>query len=161
MIVSQIKDLIQTTEVMLFIEEVYLNLLRYPVFWKIQLTQLTLQLLCVCEVSLNITGECSSLIHLLEHSVELLKEVRIVRSFNISCHLHWSFSSKVSILFYFIAYQRLFLSNTIRSYFCDPMDCSLLGSSFYGIFQARKLEWVAIPFSRGSSRPGIELGSPT
>uniref|UniRef100_A0A452FXS9 Focadhesin n=1 Tax=Capra hircus TaxID=9925 RepID=A0A452FXS9_CAPHI len=70
----QIKDLIQTTEVMLFIEEVYLNLLRYPVFWKIQLTQITLQLLCVCEVSLNITGECSSLIHLLEHSVELLKE---------------------------------------------------------------------------------------
>ncbi|XP_055284130.1 focadhesin isoform X3 [Moschus berezovskii] len=70
----QIKDLIQTTEVMLFIEEVYLNLLRYPVFWKIQLTQLTLQLLCVCEVSLNITGECSSLIHLLDYSVELLKE---------------------------------------------------------------------------------------
>ncbi|KAM7240916.1 hypothetical protein CapIbe_007488 [Capra ibex] len=70
----QIKDLIQTTEVMLFIEEVYLNLLRYPVFWKSQLTQITLQLLCVCEVSLNITGECSSLIHLLEHSVELLKE---------------------------------------------------------------------------------------
>ncbi|XP_068830027.1 focadhesin isoform X3 [Capricornis sumatraensis] len=70
----QIKDLIQTTEVMLFIEEVYLNLLRYPVFWKIRLTQITLQLLCVCEVSLNITGECSSLIHLLERSVELLKE---------------------------------------------------------------------------------------
>ncbi|XP_047555380.1 focadhesin isoform X2 [Lutra lutra] len=70
----QVKDLIQTTEVMLFIEEVYLSLLRHPVFWKIQLTQLTLQLLCVCEVSLTITGECSSLIHLLEHSVELLKE---------------------------------------------------------------------------------------
>ncbi|KAB0360382.1 hypothetical protein FD754_004538 [Muntiacus muntjak] len=70
----QVKDLIQTTEVMLFIEEVYINLLRYPVFWKIQLTQLTLQLLCVCEVSLNITGECSSLIRLLEHSVERLKE---------------------------------------------------------------------------------------
>uniref|UniRef100_A0A452UQ38 Focadhesin n=1 Tax=Ursus maritimus TaxID=29073 RepID=A0A452UQ38_URSMA len=66
--------LIQTTEVMLFIEEVYLSLLRHPVFWKIQLTQLTLQLLCVCEVSLTITGECSSLIHLLEHGVELLKE---------------------------------------------------------------------------------------
>ncbi|XP_069330347.1 focadhesin isoform X3 [Eulemur rufifrons] len=70
----QIKDLIQTTEVMLFIEEVYLSLLRHSVFWKIQLTKLTLQLLCVCEVSLKITGECSSLIHLLEHSVELLKE---------------------------------------------------------------------------------------
>ncbi|XP_033093351.1 focadhesin isoform X5 [Trachypithecus francoisi] len=70
----QIKDLIQTTEAMMFIEEVYLSLLRHPVFWKIQLTQMTLQLLCVCEVSLKITGECSSLIHLLEHSVELLKE---------------------------------------------------------------------------------------
>ena len=30
---------------------------------------------------------------------------------------------------------------------CDPMDCSLPGSSFYGIFQARVLEWVAIAFS--------------
>ncbi|KAF6327318.1 focadhesin [Rhinolophus ferrumequinum] len=70
----QMKDLIQMTEAMLFIEEVYVSLLRHPVFWKIQLTQLTLQLLCVCEVSLKITGECSSLIHLLELSVELLKE---------------------------------------------------------------------------------------
>ena len=29
----------------------------------------------------------------------------------------------------------------------DPMDCSLPGSSIYGIFQARLLEWVAISFS--------------
>ena len=36
---------------------------------------------------------------------------------------------------------------------CDPMDCSLQGSSVHGIFQARVLEWVAISFSRGSSRP--------
>ena len=36
--------------------------------------------------------------------------------------------------------------------FCDPMDCSLLGSSVHGISQARILEWVAIFFSRGSSR---------
>ena len=35
---------------------------------------------------------------------------------------------------------------------CNPMDCSLLGSSVYGISQARILEWVAIPFSRGSSQ---------
>ena len=39
---------------------------------------------------------------------------------------------------------------------CDPMDCSLPGSSIHGIFQARVLEWVAISFSRGSSRPGDE-----
>ena len=36
---------------------------------------------------------------------------------------------------------------------CDPMDCSLPDFSVHGIFQARVLEWVAIPFSRGSSRP--------
>ena len=39
---------------------------------------------------------------------------------------------------------------------CDPMDCSLPGSSIHGIFQARVLEWVAISFSRGSSRPEDE-----
>ena len=33
------------------------------------------------------------------------------------------------------------------------MGCSLPGSSDHGISQARILEWVAIPFSRGSSRP--------
>ena len=36
---------------------------------------------------------------------------------------------------------------------CDPMDDSLPGSSIHGIFQARILEWVAMPFSRGSSWP--------
>ena len=34
---------------------------------------------------------------------------------------------------------------------CDPMDCSLPGSSVHGILQVRILEWVAISFSRGSS----------
>ena len=33
---------------------------------------------------------------------------------------------------------------------CDPMDCSLPGSSVYGILQARVLELVAMSFSRGS-----------
>ena len=36
---------------------------------------------------------------------------------------------------------------------CDPMDCSLPGFSTHGILQARILDWVAIPFSRGSSWP--------
>ena len=35
---------------------------------------------------------------------------------------------------------------------CNSMDCSLPGSSVHGIFQARILEWVAIFFSRASSR---------
>ena len=36
---------------------------------------------------------------------------------------------------------------------CGPMDCSPLGSSVHGILQARLLEWVAMPSSRGSSWP--------
>ena len=35
---------------------------------------------------------------------------------------------------------------------CEPMDSSPLGSSVHGISHARILEWVAISFSRGSSR---------
>ena len=36
---------------------------------------------------------------------------------------------------------------------CDPMDCSLPGSSVYGILQAKILAWVAMPSSRASSQP--------
>ena len=35
---------------------------------------------------------------------------------------------------------------------CDPMDCSPPGSSVHGILQERILQWVAMPFSRGSSQ---------
>ena len=36
---------------------------------------------------------------------------------------------------------------------CNPRDCSPPGSSVQWILQARILEWVAMPFSRGSSLP--------
>ena len=36
---------------------------------------------------------------------------------------------------------------------CGPKGCSLPGSSVHGILQTRILEWVAIPFSKGSSQP--------
>jgi len=42
---------------------------------------------------------------------------------------------------------------------CNPMDCSLSGSSVHGISQARVLEWVAISYSSGSSQPGVRLAS--
>ena len=43
---------------------------------------------------------------------------------------------------------------------CNPMDCSLTGSSVHGILQAIVLEWTAISFSRGifptqGSNPGL------
>ena len=40
------------------------------------------------------------------------------------------------------------------------MDCNLPGSSVLGVSQAKMLEWVAISFSRGSSRLRIKLESP-
>ena len=36
---------------------------------------------------------------------------------------------------------------------CDPLDCSLPGSSVHGILQARILKWIAISFFRESPRP--------
>ena len=38
---------------------------------------------------------------------------------------------------------------------CDPMEYTV-----HGILQARILKWVAVPFSRGSSKPRIEPRSP-
>ena len=51
----------------------------------------------------------------------------------------------------------LFLASCVHAQLChtlcDPMDCSTTGSSVRGILQARILEWVAIPVSRGPSQP--------
>ena len=41
------------------------------------------------------------------------------------------------------------------------MDCNPPGSSVHGVSQARVLEWIAISFSRGSSRPRDQARSPT
>ena len=41
---------------------------------------------------------------------------------------------------------------------CSPMHCSPPGPSVHGILQARILAWVAMPSSRGSSRPRSNLG---
>ena len=45
------------------------------------------------------------------------------------------------------------LSHSVVFNSCDPMDCILPCSSVHGIFQARILEQVPVPFSRGSSQP--------
>ena len=44
--------------------------------------------------------------------------------------------------------------------FCKPMDYSPPGSSIHGIFQARILEWVVIPFSNELPNPEIKPRSP-
>ena len=47
----------------------------------------------------------------------------------------------------------LCFSHSVVSDSCNPMDCNPPGSSVHGILQTRTLEWVATPFSRGSSWP--------
>ena len=47
----------------------------------------------------------------------------------------------------------VWLFATLWTAACDPMDCSLPGSSVHEILQTRIQEWVAIPFSRRSSQP--------
>ena len=44
---------------------------------------------------------------------------------------------------------------------CDPMDCSLPGSSAHGIFQARVLDWGAIAFSVSIAREILKNKTPT
>ena len=51
----------------------------------------------------------------------------------------------------------LIWSEVVSNFFCDPMDCSPPGSSVHGISQSRKLELVAISFSRGSSWPRDQI----
>ena len=45
------------------------------------------------------------------------------------------------------------VSCSVTSDSCDHMHCSLPGSSVHGMLQARIMEWVAIPFSKGSCQP--------
>ena len=59
-----------------------------------------------------------------------------------------------------ICYVMFALVTQLCPTLCNPTNCSLPGSSVHGILQARVLKWVAIPFSRGSSNPGIEPWSP-
>ena len=54
-----------------------------------------------------------------------------------------------------IDYPCVLCAKSLQSWptLCDPMGCSPLVSSVHGILQARILEWAAISFSKGSSRP--------
>ena len=49
------------------------------------------------------------------------------------------------------------LLSELQGSLCNLMDCTLSGSSIHGILQARILEWVTIPFSRGSSQPRNQI----
>jgi len=73
------------------------------------------------------------------------------------CFLFWKFKdfqkSRESSIIVFTACVYVCVCCSVMSDSYDSIDCSLLGSSVHGIFQARILEWVAMPFSREFSPP--------
>ena len=62
-----------------------------------------------------------------------------------------AFGDKTNVLCVRVCAKLLQLCLTL----CDAMDCSPPVSSVHGILQARILEWVAMPFSSGSSQPSL------
>ena len=64
--------------------------------------------------------------------------------------LHWQVGS--------LPLAPLGMANSLQSCLtlCDPMNCSPPGSSVYGIFQPRILEWIAMTSSKGSPNPRIK-----
>ena len=72
--------------------------------------------------------------------------------------LNWECPLCCFILFLFLLLCKVRWSHSVVSAqscptLCNPVDCKLLGFSVHGILQARILEWIAVFFSRGSSRP--------
>ena len=55
-----------------------------------------------------------------------------------------------NIIYMYNSISLLYVSHSVMT-LCNPMDCSLLGSSVHGILQVKILDWVVIPFSWGSS----------
>ena len=60
--------------------------------------------------------------------------------------------SDIVCIFFWTHYACVLVSQSCLT-LCDPMDCSPPGSSDHGILQVRTLEWIVIPFSRGSFQP--------
>ena len=91
---------------------------------------------------------CTWLLHLWPITyLEMYKAGRKPSSFTSS-----AFCPKSQKLDSFVIYSSLKVAQSCPT-LCNPVDCSPPGSSVHGVLQARILEWVAISFSRGSSRP--------
>ena len=60
-----------------------------------------------------------------------------------------------------LLYRLLSFSPSVVSDSCDPMNCSLPGSSVHGTCQARTLEWLPFPSLEDLPDPRIKLMSPS
>ena len=100
---------------------------------------------CNCAISSNIFWHCPSLG--LEWKLTFSSPVSKCWVFQICWHTECSTLTALSFLYVKVLVTQLCLT------LCNHMDCSPSGSSVHRILQERILEWVAIPFSRGSSQP--------
>ena len=87
--------------------------------------------------------------------------------FRVCSHIgHYRVLSKLPVLYSSFLIVIYFICNSVwpshfsRVWLCNPVDCSPPDSSVHGILQARILEWVAVPSSRGSSRPRDRIWVP-
>ena len=87
-----------------------------------------------------------------------LQEKRLVPIRHYSISGAWKLTSKPGNLSNSLVKKNAYVSDSrsVVSDSCDLMHHSPPGSSVHGIFQERILEWVAISFSRGSSRPRVQ-----
>ena len=72
--------------------------------------------------------------------------------------------SKKCLIYWFTEYHKLVRAHVLTQsclILCNLMNYSPPGSSVFGIFQARILEWVAIYFSRGSPQTRNQISQPT
>ena len=67
-------------------------------------------------------------------------------------HINAVFSKKLAFKIFLKNREKVLVAQPCPT-LCNPKDCSLPGSSVHGILQARILEWIALPFFRGSSQP--------
>ncbi|XP_073522237.1 focadhesin [Phyllobates terribilis] len=70
----QLTDCAQVTEVTMYMKDLCVKFCEHPDIWRNELHLLSLQALCACEYSLQITGDCSTLLHIVEEILDLQKE---------------------------------------------------------------------------------------
>ena len=68
-------------------------------------------------------------------------------------YINTVFSLKATLGFW--ESERKWNCSVVSDFVSHPMDCSLPGSSIYGVFQAKVLEWVAISFSKRRAFSGF------
>ena len=104
----------------------------------------------------GVTGPCAGLesrCHYASHAVGSGRWVQMGRNWKSTFYSlgHISQVLRLIVLHVFTSLELLLLVAQSCPTLCDPVVCSLPGSSVHGIFRSRILEWVAMPFSRGSS----------